>query len=225
MAKPTAAKSGNPPAAEVRWWKKDITYRRQHWVIRALKELDAEVQLWRMQHPTGRLPHTWLLPRRRLFRAMNHVSAAPALRYYLLSCSRELKPLVVWLLGRSTHPAQLFGLPVFAQDDSPMVRRHAARALRRLEGWPSLAEAARRFPDDERLQWYAHASIIKRPYEERLRNFAKYVDSSKAEEAAGPSRMPLWFADLDWLRRPPKSVEYIRRVLRRIRRLVHGRRV
>jgi hypothetical protein len=225
MAKPTAAESNNPPAAEVRWWKKDISYRRQHWVIPALKELDAELKMWRMQHPARKLPHTWLLPRRPLFRSMNRASAAPALRYYLLSCSRELKPVVVWLLGRSTQPSQLYGLSAFAQDESPIVRRHAARALRRLEAWSSLTEAARRFPDDRRLQWYAHASIIKRPYEERLRNFAQFVDSSKAAEAAGPSRMPLWFADLDWLRRPPKSVEYIRRMLRRIHRLVHGRRV
>jgi hypothetical protein len=225
MAKPTAAESSNPPASEARWWKKDISYRRQHWVIRALKKLDAEVQLWRMQHPGGRMPHTWLLPRRTWLRAIYQADAAPALRYYLLSCSRELKPLVVWLLGRSTQPSHLYGLPAFAQDELPIVRRHAARALRRLEGWSSLAEAARRFPDDQRLQWYAHASIIKRPYEERLRNFAKFVDSSQAAAAEGPSRMPLWFADLDWLRRPPKSVEYIRRMLRRIQRLVHGRRV
>jgi hypothetical protein len=225
MPRPATPNTESRPAFNVPWWKKNFTYRPQHWVVRTLKELGAELRRWQTQHPRGRLPSTWLLPHRPRFRALIAADAAPALRYYLRSCPDEIKPLAIWLLGRSASPFQLYSLPEFALHDSPAVRRHAARALRRLEAWSQLAEAARRFPQDKRLQWYAHASIVKRPYDERLRNFAQYVDSSNAAAAVGPSRMPLWFADLDWLLRPPKSVEYIRRILRRIHRWVHGRRV
>jgi hypothetical protein len=225
MRKPATTSSESRPALKVPWWKKNFTHRPQHWVIRTLKELEAELGLWRTQYPGGRLPSTWLLRHRPRFRALIAADAAPALRYYLGSCPDEIKPLVIWLLGRSACPFRLHGLPEFALHDSPAIRRHAARALRRLEAWSQLAEAAHRFPHDKPLQWYAHASIIKRPHEERLRNFAKYVDASNAAAAVGPSRMPLWFADLDWLRRPPKSVEYLRRILKRIHRLVHRGRV
>jgi hypothetical protein len=94
--------------------------------------------------------------------------------------------------------------------------------MRRLEGWSQLAEVARSFPEDARLQWYANASIVKRPYADRLRSFTRFLDASNAPAAAGPSRMPLWFRELRWFRSPPKSGEYIRHILMRIHRLVRG---
>ena len=96
------------------------------------------------------------------------------------------------------------------------------RILRRIEAWEKLRTLAERNPDDAKIRWYAYAPFAKRNFSERLHNFTDHVDPSHAAEAAGPSRMPLWFADLDWIRRPPKPFAYIRELLERIHRWVHG---
>jgi hypothetical protein len=218
---PTSPQAPAPRTPSV--WKKLFKRRRQHGVIRFLNELHE--RLLASQHPAVNLQRTWLVPFRPQFRHAIQNEAAPALRYYLASCPPEMTPLAVWLLGRCADSCRLYDLPDFARDASPVVRRHAARALRRLEAWSQLEDVARLFPNDRRLQWYAYATIIKRPHSERLRSFTQFVDASNAAAAAGPSRMPLWFGDLDWIRRPPKSGAYIRRLLMHIHRLVHGGRV
>jgi len=218
----SAVGPATPPMRSVSLWKKILGHRQQGWVVRFLRKLDAERRDRFCHESVAAASATWLLSYRAQFRSIIQADSAHAIRYYLAKCPPAMIPLGVWLLGRCAERCRLFGLPEFGRHESPAVRRHAARALRRLEAWSQLDELARRFPDDPRIQWYAHASVIKRPYRQRLRNFTQLVDASNAAAAAGPSRMPLWFRDLDWLRRPPKSAAYIRRILMHIHRLVHG---
>ncbi len=130
--------------------------------------------------------------------------------------------MAIWLLGRCASRTQQYDLFEFAVNGPEAARRHAARALRRVEAWSKLRALAAASPFDGKIAWYAQAPVTKRAFRERLKNFAAYVDASHAGEAAGPSRMALWFADVDWIRRPLKPVEYIRKVLQRIHRWVHG---
>jgi hypothetical protein len=83
---------------------------------------------------------------------------------------------------------------------------------------------ASEFPADVTVQKYSGAECQppKRPFAERLKSFSGNVDKSHAAEAVGPSRMPYWSRDDPWEGRPPKSVWYIRWILWRIRRWVHG---
>jgi hypothetical protein len=212
-----------PPAAPAKLsvWRKLLTHRRQHWVIRELNDLDRVRRDCCEQAGHSPSPY-WLLPYRATFRKLIRHDAAPALRYYLADCPTEMTPLAVWLLGRTADRFRLYGLEEFAYSRSPLARRHAARALRRLEAWPHLESIARRYPNDRRLQWYARASIIKRPHAERLRNFAGHVDATHAAAAKGPSRMPLWFKNVDWIRRPPKTAAYIRHLLQHLHGLIRG---
>jgi hypothetical protein len=95
-----------------------------------------------------------------------------------------------------------------------------AKALRRAEAWALLDDMAEAYPLDPKIQWFATASIAHRPFHERLQNFARNVDESHAGEVFTPSRMPFWALDRSWERTPPKSREFIRRMLWRIRHWV-----
>jgi hypothetical protein len=97
-----------------------------------------------------------------------------------------------------------------------------AKALRRLEAWSLLDEMAAADPDNARIQYYAKAPITHRPFRERLSRFSSRLDHSLVAEAAGPSRMPYWSLYTPWQGKPSKSVEFIREILWRIRRWVHG---
>jgi len=227
MAGPHQACELTEPAAahqarSVSLWRRIFTHRGQYWIRGFLKQLQADRAERCKGDGAATLPQGWLLPYRPTFRSIIRADSAAAIRYYLADCPAEMTPLGVWLLGRCAERCRLYGLPEFGRHPSPVVRRHAARALRRLEAWSQLDELARQFPDDPRIQWYAHAPVIKRPHKQRLKSFLQSVDASHAAAAAGPSRMPLWFRKLDWVRRPPKSAAYIRRILRHIHRLIHG---
>lgn len=217
-----SARSMQAVAREASPWRKLFTHRRQHWITLVLEELEGRHFELLASRPAAAKRATWLLSYRDLFRQLADGKYAPAFHAYLAKCPVEMTPLGVWLLSRCGDRCNLRGLGDFANHSSEAVRRHVARALRRLEAWPELAAMAKVYPGNDRIQWYANASIIKRSHEERLRSLAQIMDHSNAPAAAGPSHMPLWFRDLDWLRRPPKSIEYIRTLLARIHRLVHG---
>jgi hypothetical protein len=131
-------------------------------------------------------------------------------------------PLGVWLWGKCADRFRLYGLSAFCHDRSPQVRKHVAKALRRLEAWTFLQEMATANPDDVMIQQFATPPTSHRPFPERLTNFARNVDDSRAGEVVTPSQMPFWRLQRDWEGRSPKSGWYIRLMLWRIRRWVRG---
>ena len=142
-------------------------------------------------------------------------------RCYLLTCPQMMIAICVWLLGEFSDRRHLYELKAFRHDPSPQIRRHVAKALRRLEAWSYLREMAAANRDDARIQWFAKAPTIHAPFAERLKNFKQCVDDSHAGDVVTPSRMPFWTGVRYWERTPPKSPAYIRRMLRRIRFWVH----
>jgi hypothetical protein len=163
---------------------------------------------------------TWLLTYRAdLHWAVQHSYLEP-IKLYLADCPEEMIPLGIWLWGKCADRFRLYGLSAFCHDPSPQVRRHVAKALRRLEAWSLLREMAAANPHDSRIQWYASAPTMHRPFAERLKDFTSNIDDSHADEVATPSAMPFWSSERAWERTPPKSVVLIRRMLRRIRHWV-----
>jgi hypothetical protein len=168
-------------------------------------------------------PSGWLLPYRDEFRwAIQHSRLEP-IKLYLTQCPLDMVPIAIWLWGKCADRFRLYGLSGFCYYRSPMVRKHVAKALRRLEAWSLLDEMAAAFPDDEKIRWFANAPISHGPFEERLENFKRNVDDSHAGEVVTPSRMPFWAAERVWDYTPPKSVALIRRMLQRIRHWVRWR--
>jgi hypothetical protein len=165
-------------------------------------------------------PHGWLLPYRNDLRwAIQHTRLEP-IKLYLTRSPLEMVPVAIWLWGKCADRFRLYGLSGFCYHPSPMVRKHLAKALRRVEAWSLLDEMVAAFPDDEKIRWFANTPISRGPFKTRLANFKRNVDDSHAGEVPTPSRMPFWAAERIWNYTPPKSVELIRRVLWRIRRWV-----
>jgi hypothetical protein len=165
--------------------------------------------------------HTWLLKYRPYFRDVIRRGRLFYIRDYLNYCPDEMIPICVWLIGKSTDRFRQYDLKAFAHHPSGQVRRHLAKALRRLEAWAVLRQMAANYPDDVRLQWFALAPTVRRSFHERLQNFQQHIDDSHVGEVHTPSQMPFWAANRPWQRSPPKSVELIRRILRHIQQLVH----
>jgi len=128
--------------------------------------------------------------------------------------------LYIWLLSQYADRFRLRGIDYFCEDPSPTVRKHVAKALRRLEAWQLLDRMVTAYPGDDVVGWFAKAPIRKLELSEKLRRYKAGVDDSRSEEVATPSRMPFWALERNWERTPPKSVLLIRRVLRRIRHWV-----
>jgi hypothetical protein len=211
------------PTGAKRWWQRKFFARTRApmWFVDMLILMECEQFALGNGADGARASTTWLLRYRPQLRRVDEVLPMP-LHMYLRSCPESMQPIGIWLLGRMATRTEHFGLFERALDSPPAGRRHAARALRRIEAWEKLRTLAQLNPDDAKIAWYAHAPTTKRDFGQRLRNFAAHVDGSHASDANGPSRMALWFADLDWIRRAPKPAEIIRRILDRIHRLVHG---
>ncbi|MCI0333445.1 MAG: hypothetical protein L0228_09500 [Planctomycetes bacterium] len=171
--------------------------------------------------------HAWLLPYRfdlhnvyGGFHPRCNEGEVDAICCYMAYCPPEMIPLCVWLLGKCADRFRHYGLQQFRHHPSPQIRKHVAKALRRVEAWSLLDEMARAYPDDAKIQWFAKAPVTQRPFPERLSNYVRSVDDSHAGEVTTPSRMPFWSLEESWDYTPPKSVELIRRILRRIRHWV-----
>lgn len=137
---------------------------------------------------------------------------------------KDINPLIraisVWLLSKHANRFLLLGIETTQSDYSPLVRKRTARALRKLEARELLAEMASEYPEDEALQWYATFTANPKTHRERLEKYVASVRSPDAIPNANESPIPLWFRDEYWSGSPPKSVQYIREILWRIRRLV-----
>jgi hypothetical protein len=186
------------------------------------RELAAQILNPTGNADVGQPSPYWLLRHRPRLRRVAQRKPAAAIRLYLLTCPAWIRPIAVALLGHCVERTNTCNRLEYAKAESSQARRRAARALWRAEAWSKLHSLIAATPGDDRVAFYGRADEIKRPFRDRLHAFAEHVDHAHEAEAAGPSRMALWFADLDWIRRPPKSVEIIRRILRHIHGLVHG---
>ncbi len=164
-----------------------------------------------------------LLPYREDFRQLiAHQETIPVLQRYLRDGEPLIRSLAFWLLSKHANRILLLGLENRCCDPSPQARKHLAKALRRLEAWPLLETMVAEHPEDAKVAWFARLTPIQKDYRDRLANYTSGIDQTHSTAAVGPSRMPLWFRDEYWGGVPPKSIEFMRELLRRIQTLVHG---
>jgi len=153
---------------------------------------------------------------------MSHGESVPILQRYRHNINPLIRALSIWLLSRHASRFFLFGIQRSSDDDSPMVRKHVAKALRQLEARELLIAMATQNPDDRAITWFATFTANHNSFRDRLERFFHTTDDSNRSAAIGPSRMPLWFRDEYWDGAPAKSIAYMRMILRRIREMVHG---
>jgi hypothetical protein len=209
-------------ALPTRWhWSRDI---RKSSAYKLLQRIEAASIQIREKDATDTGKRMWLLPFRRELRRLlagfdsrYDEAEIDVVRCYLLTCPQTMIAICVWLLGEFSDRKHLHELKTFRHDPSPQVRRHVAKALRRLEAWSYLRDMAAVNVDDARIQWFATAPTTHAPFAKRLENYKRCVDVSHVGEVTTPSRMPFWAGVRSWEHTPPKSAEYIRRMLRRIR--------
>jgi hypothetical protein len=195
--------------------------------FRLLKTIEAACQEAVSKKWDSDAERNWLLPYRaplrQIYSEFNpyyNSDEVAIIRWYMGGCPLEMLPICIWLVGRCADRFRLYGIAQYRHHPWPRVRIHVAKALRRSEAWTLLGDMASRYPDDARIQWYAHAANAHRPFTERLSKFTKGIDNSHAAEVVTPSRMPYWAIEKSWEYSPPKSVDMIRRMLRRIRHWV-----
>lgn len=188
--------------------------------IKLLKRIDADRRQRISTSGCSEMGIGWLLPYRSSFRRAIARGRVGSIKIYVRDCPREMIPLCVWLWGECADRFRLYGLGSLGHDGSPRVRRSVAKALRRLEAWSRLNEMAAAYPEDAKVQWFATTTNRRRPFPDRLRNYKLNIDDSHAGEVVTPSSMPYWARDKAWDYTPPKSVDLIRRMLRRIRHWV-----
>jgi len=164
---------------------------------------------------------SWLMRSRRELRRIDAYGRVGVIQLYMRECPAEMRPVCVWLIGRNVHRSRLFGLARLADDPSPQIRWHVAKALRRARAWPALAQMAARYPEDARFKWMSIPHVEgRRSFVDRLSSYKSRLDDSHADGVVTPSRMPFWALERTWEYSPPKSVHVIRRMLRRIRHWV-----
>jgi hypothetical protein len=198
-------------------WGRVIPYPRDTALLNLLRRIDAERSRSRMEDTNS----NWLLKYRTEIRNAISSGSIDTIRLYLCRCPSEMVPVCVWLWGKCVDRFRLYGLSRFCHSSSQQVRRHVAKTLRRVEAWALLDEMAVAYPDDTRIRWYATAPTTHRPFTKRLKKFTANVDDSHADEVHTPSQMPYWTSEETWERTPPKSLDLIRRILRRIQHWVH----
>lgn len=209
-----------------RWFRS--TRRRSRWGVlreddRAVHQFLDTLDAW-LRAPTGAGHFRRLIHVRGQFRAVIEAAPRAGLRRWLATRGTRLpaSPVAVWLLGWCCVPidsCRISGL--INRKTPPVFVRHYARALYRSHAWSELADLAELHPDDPFVSRLASQGN-ETSFESRLQRFAEHVDTSHAAEAAGPSRMRLWFAAEFWAGRAARSATLIRAVLERIHRLVHG---
>jgi hypothetical protein len=173
------------------------------------------------------LAHTWLLPFRDDFRHLidqGNGDTIAAIQLFLRHSDSELRHVGIWLLSRFATEKHLLRIDSYCFDRSATVRKHVARALRRLKAWNLLVEMPEAYANDAWRQCFAPElgpeASARRSFSERLRDFKRNVGDSHSGEVFTPSRMPYWSLYDPWEGKPPKTMWYIRRMLRRIRHLV-----
>ena len=206
-------------------WAEDI---RSSPLYQLLLRMEAASERASKLRHQGWKSHVWPMAFRQQLRRLfanydvrsNHGEAA-VVHLYMLTAPTPMIPVCVWILSRLHHTPSLDELMLLRRSLSPQRRRHLAKALRRLKAWAALRQLAAENPNDEQIQRLATSPPSQRTFAERLKNFTSSVDQSRADEVHTPSKMDFWAADRRWQPSPPKSVEFIRRILRHIHQLVH----
>lgn len=184
-----------------------------------LKELSADALSKQASNPSTRL-----LSCRDGFRRVLRDNPVDVISGHLYDPDPLIRSVAIWLLSQSANRCQLLSIDDYYDDPSPMVRKHVAKALYRLEALQPLQDMARDFPEDAAVRWFAQPRPNELDFTEWLRRFAGHVDPSTAESAARSEPMTLWTRFEDWFLTPPKSRRYIRRILLRIHNAVRGTR-
>ncbi len=162
---------------------------------------------------------TWLLPWRGEFRSLLQETSPVVLAYLLQhSSAPPMQRLAIWLLGCSCGTLGASVIANAARSGDVLIRREAARALQRKQGWVQLQSQLANDPDP-RVRLLA----LQRPprqYSHRLRT---YLDQVQVQKVSGlRAALHVAFQPFTHSGRPPKSAEYIRTILQHIRALVHG---
>jgi hypothetical protein len=189
-------------------------------IYRLLVDIDEERRKLIAAANNERLEPTWLLRHRHTLRQIEASGRVGSIKQNLNACPPEMVPLCMWLIGRLADRFRHWGLDRAWDHPSAQVRWHVAKALHRVGAWHTLDKMARREPQDQRLQWLVLTPGRRRPFSARLQAYKLDVDDSHAGEVVTPSRMPYWARDREWEYTPPKSMELIRRMLRRIQHWV-----
>ncbi len=205
--------------SERKRWRRTIRRTGDERTFKLLKRIEEE-HTQRQFEKKSIADVSWLIKYRFQLRWAIRQTLLEPIKLYLADCPEEMRPLAVWLWGKCADRFRLYGLSAFCIDRSPKVFKHVAKALRRLEAWTLLNGMAMRNPGNAKIQWFASAPTTHHSFAERLRHFMSNVDDSPANEVAAPSRMPFSARDRSWEPTPPKSVLFIRRMLRRIRHWV-----
>ena len=163
-----------------------------------------------------------LLAYRDDFRRLIKDDQEAVLQLYLQAVDPTMRSLAVWMLRFSANRCQLLGIEQLCDDPSPMVRKHVAKALYRLEARQQLREMAAQHPNDVAVQWIAKERPNAATFEQRLHRFSQQVDHSMVDEATKAEPMTFWARFEDWFLTPAKSRAMIRRILERIKHSIHG---
>ncbi|HEX2474513.1 MAG TPA: hypothetical protein VHK01_07205 [Lacipirellulaceae bacterium] len=212
---------------QVRLWRRCGGYYEKTEEFRLLKEIEEQRESIASEASDGRNV-SWLLPYRHRFRksfarlrSLCRKDEVDVIRYYMAGCPQEMFALCIWMIGQCAARLHLPGIDDYCFHPDPQIRRHVAKALRRLEAWALLEMMSGAYFHDPVIQRYAKTiTEPHRPFTERLARFKRLVDDSHASEVVTPSRMPFWAAERVWDYTPPKSVQLIRRMLQRIRHWV-----
>lgn len=133
----------------------------------------------------------------------------------------EVRRLAIWLLGRCGRCRNVGLIAKFRTHPDRSVRKEVARALRHMNAFRELTEFVAS-ENDPRIRRLATLP----PRDSYQRRMGRYLEQDVERVAVGPipshSRMPLRFFVSIGSGKPAKTVEFIRRILEDIRRLVRG---
>jgi hypothetical protein len=183
----------------------------------ALRFLDQfDVYLQRAAGPVS------LLPFRRDFRLIEYYEPVVGLMCWADRGEGPCRTIAIWLLGR-IRPLRDVSVIARCHNADPHVRRHAAKALWRMEAWALLRELAADDPDPVVRRIAEHAARPPADFQSRLSRYVRDEVHSKAlEELPRRERLQLYLNAVPGVGLPPKSPAFIRMILERIRRLVRG---
>lgn len=130
-----------------------------------------------------------------------------------------LRTLAIWLRGRCRGKVGISGINAFRDDVRFQTRKEVARALQRMGAWSELREMAAT-ETDPRIKRVATVQPPK-PYATRLANLTRHL--SKRIGRRSPRELFV-SPEVDFEHgRPPKSVQLIRMILKRIHTVLAGK--
>jgi hypothetical protein len=158
------------------------------------------------------------------FRAILADEPIPEMLWCVVFGKGLSRRIATWLLGRVRYHRGVAVLATHCQYEAdPALRRQVAKAFLRLEAWSQLRDMAALDRDPIVRRIAASASRPPAAFQGRLSRFLN-EDVKASAVPAGPRReRPTFFVNATpGVGLPPKSPWFIRMILERIRRLVHG---